>query len=190
MDSLFKRNNQVYAERTVCDLVQCEVEQRLAMQPLRWLKTILVNRMINLHKPIHPTSFLTLDPVSSVGMPPPVRNIPTQTRQHTRESKSITSHNCTQRPQNDIPEYRRSGFDADTEDDIHRILVALRLAAKLRRLHPDIDVQSEENRQSQELDCGEKIQSPWAESCIPTFAYHIHAKYGEKVHNAYRVEEC
>lgn len=160
------------------------------MQPLGWVKTILINRMLDLHKPAHPTSFLALNPVSSVGIPPPIRNVPTQTRQHTRESKSTTSHNCTQRTQNDVPEYRRSGFDADTKDHIHCILVALRLAAKLRRLHPDINVESEEGRQSQELDRGEEIQSPWTESCIPAFAYHIHAKYGEKVHNAYRVEEC
>jgi hypothetical protein len=34
--------------------------QVLAIQPLRWPTTILVNRMVNLHKPIHPTSLLTL----------------------------------------------------------------------------------------------------------------------------------
>lgn len=134
------------------------------MQPLGWLTTILVNGMINLHKPIHPTSLLTLSPVSSVRMPSPVHNIPTPTRQYTRESKNITSHNRTQRPENDIPEYRRSGFDANAKDHVHRIFVALGLAAKLRRRHPDIDIQSEKSRQSQNLDCGEEIQSPWAES--------------------------
>jgi hypothetical protein len=35
----------------------------MAIQPLRWPTTILVNRMVNLHKPIHPTSLLTLSPV-------------------------------------------------------------------------------------------------------------------------------